>query len=154
MDKASENIPVRLPDPASIEAVLARLPAGADEAALAAALTEAFPGFPFSTADTDDQYWRDTRSVIAADGTRIAEYRPWMEVRRRDLRLLGYDTRRELLGGYLKREEGDNAARHLRRRTTAFPRCLVGSRHAERDIRSERRLAHARPPGKMMRSEG
>ena len=79
MDKASENIPVRLPDPASIEAVLARLPAGADEAALAAALTEAFPGFPFSTADTDDQYWRDTRSVIAADGTRIAEYRPWME---------------------------------------------------------------------------
>ena len=79
MADAPENIPMRLPDPASIEAVLARLPAGADEAALAAALTEAFPGFPFSTSGIDEQYWRDTRSVVAADGTRIAEYRPWME---------------------------------------------------------------------------
>ncbi|MCP1845790.1 hypothetical protein ACVIHI_008745 [Bradyrhizobium sp. USDA 4524] len=79
MAEAPENIPVRLPDPASIETVLARLPAGADEAALAAALTAAFPGFSFSTANIDDQYWRDKRSVIAADGTRIAEYRPWME---------------------------------------------------------------------------
>ncbi|MBK3666415.1 hypothetical protein JJE66_35030 [Bradyrhizobium diazoefficiens] len=79
MDEASENIPVRLPDPATIETVLTRLPTGADEAALAAALTEAFPGFPFSTANIGDQYWRDTRSVLAADGTRIAEYRPWME---------------------------------------------------------------------------
>ncbi|QHP66091.1 hypothetical protein EI171_00695 (plasmid) [Bradyrhizobium sp. LCT2] len=79
MGEAPENIPVRLPDPASIETVLARLPTGADEAALAAGLTEAFPGFPFSTANVDDQYWRDTRSVIAADGTRIAEYRPWIE---------------------------------------------------------------------------
>ncbi|AHY56394.1 hypothetical protein JEY40_03395 [Bradyrhizobium japonicum] len=70
---------MRLPDPASIEAVLARLPTGSDEAALAAALTEAFPGFPFSTSGIDEQYWRDTRSVVAADGTRIAEYRPWME---------------------------------------------------------------------------
>ncbi|MCP1760503.1 hypothetical protein M2202_001316 [Bradyrhizobium japonicum] len=68
-----------MPDPASIEAVLARLPTGSDEAALAAALTEAFPGFPFSTSGIDEQYWRDTRSVVAADGTRIAEYRPWME---------------------------------------------------------------------------
>ncbi|APG15897.1 hypothetical protein ACVIW2_006425 [Bradyrhizobium huanghuaihaiense] len=79
MADAPENIPMRLPDPASIEAVLARLPTGSDEAALAAALTEAFPGFPFSTSGIDEQYWRDTRSVVAADGTRIAEYRPWME---------------------------------------------------------------------------
>lgn len=27
----------------------------------------------------DDQYWRGERSVLAAGGTRIAEYRPWME---------------------------------------------------------------------------
>lgn len=27
----------------------------------------------------DDHYWRDTRSVMRADGTRVAEYRPWME---------------------------------------------------------------------------
>jgi hypothetical protein len=79
MDEPPENIAARLPDPATIEAVLARLPTGADETALAAALTDAFPGFPFSTANIDDQYWRDKRSVIAADGTRIAEYRPWME---------------------------------------------------------------------------
>ncbi|WGR90680.1 hypothetical protein MTX26_35045 (plasmid) [Bradyrhizobium sp. ISRA443] len=79
MAEAPENIAARLPDPATIEAVLARLPAGADESALAAALTKAFPGFPFSAANIDDQYWRDTRSVLAADRKRIAEYRPWME---------------------------------------------------------------------------
>jgi len=70
-----ENAPVRLPDHASVEAALARFPAGADEAAL----TAAFPGFVFSAANDDDEYWRVERSVLAADGTRIAEYRPWME---------------------------------------------------------------------------
>ncbi len=74
-----ENVPVRLPDHATVEAALARLPVGADDAALAAALTAAFPGFVFSVANDDDQYWRVERSVLAADGTRIAEYRPWME---------------------------------------------------------------------------
>jgi hypothetical protein len=75
----SEDTPAKLPDPASVEAILANLPAGADEAAVAAALNTTFPGFSFSAAPLDDEYWRDTRSVIAADGTRIAEYRPWME---------------------------------------------------------------------------
>lgn len=73
------EIPTRLPDAASVETVLSRLPSGADEAILAAALTDAFPGFSFSAASVDDQYWRDTRSVLASDGTRIAEYRPWMQ---------------------------------------------------------------------------
>lgn len=73
------EIPTRLPDAASVETVLSRLPSGADEATLAAALTDAFPGFSFSAASVDDQYWRDTRSVLASDGTRIAEYRPWMQ---------------------------------------------------------------------------
>lgn len=79
MGELPEQSPVRLPDAATIEAILARLPSGADKAELAAALTEAFPGFPISAAGIDDQYWRDTRSVLAADGTRIADFRPWME---------------------------------------------------------------------------
>ena len=79
MAEISENGPARLPDRASVEAILARLPAGADETALARALSEAFPGFLFLAASVDDQYSRDTRSVLAADGTHIAEYRPWME---------------------------------------------------------------------------
>ncbi|MDQ0304878.1 hypothetical protein [Ancylobacter polymorphus] len=78
MAEISENAPTRLPDHGSVEAVLARLPAGADETVLAAALGEPFPGFAFSAASVDDQYWRDTRSVLAPDGTRIAELRPWM----------------------------------------------------------------------------
>ena len=79
MAEISENAPAKLPDHGSVEAVLARLPAGVDETALASALGEAFPGFAFLATSVDDQYWRDTRSVLAADGTRIAEYRPWMK---------------------------------------------------------------------------
>lgn len=79
MSEASENFAARLPDPATVEAVLARLPASADDTALATALTQAFPGFSFSIARMDDHYWRDTGSVMRADGTRVAEYRPWME---------------------------------------------------------------------------
>lgn len=79
MAEVSEHAPTKLPDPGSVEAILARLPAGADEAALARALSEAFPGFVFSAASVDDHYWRSTRSVLAADGTWIADYRPWME---------------------------------------------------------------------------
>lgn len=48
MAEISGNAPTRLPDRASVEVVLAALPAGADEAALAAALTEKFPGFSFT----------------------------------------------------------------------------------------------------------
>ncbi|MDQ0304840.1 hypothetical protein [Ancylobacter polymorphus] len=51
---------------------MAALPAGLDEGALAEELTQAFPGFSFSAASIDDPYWRDTRSVLAPDGTRIA----------------------------------------------------------------------------------
>ncbi|UOK73912.1 hypothetical protein [Ancylobacter polymorphus] len=79
MAEISENAPARLPDRDSVEAVLAALPAGSNEASLAEALMQAFPGFAFSAASVHDQYWRDTRSVLAASGKRIAEYRPWME---------------------------------------------------------------------------
>ena len=70
--------PLRLPDAASIEAVVADLdPASADDD-LVPALARAFPGFEFSMALIDDHYWRDTRSVIRPDGTCLGEMRPWM----------------------------------------------------------------------------
>lgn len=70
--------PLRLPDAGSIEAILADLdPASADDD-LVLVLARAFPGFEFTLAPIDDDYWRDTRSVIRPDGTRIGELRPWM----------------------------------------------------------------------------
>jgi hypothetical protein len=70
--------PLRLPDAASIEAVLADLdPASAGDD-FVPALARAFPGFEFSMARIDDDYWRDTRSVIRLDGSRLGEMRPWM----------------------------------------------------------------------------
>lgn len=42
------------------------------------ALTAAFPGFAFGVAPVDDNYWRDTRTVIGPDDTRVGELRPWM----------------------------------------------------------------------------
>ena len=70
--------PLRLPDAASIEAVLADLvPASADDD-FVPALARAFPGFEFSMARIDDDYWRDTRSVFRLDGSRLGKLRPWM----------------------------------------------------------------------------
>jgi hypothetical protein len=68
--------PVRLPDAASLQAALAKLDPA--YAALVPALAAAFPGFDFSLAHVDDDYWRDTRTVIRPDGTRLGELRPWM----------------------------------------------------------------------------
>lgn len=79
MTENAGNTPTRLPDHRSVEAILANLPDGADETVLAAVLSKGFPGFVFSAVNYDDAYWRVERSVVAADGTRIAEYRPWME---------------------------------------------------------------------------
>jgi hypothetical protein len=42
------------------------------------ALTAALPGFELSLARMNDDYWRDTRSVIQPDGMRVGELRPWM----------------------------------------------------------------------------
>jgi len=70
--------PVRLPEAASLETALAGLdPASADDG-LIPALAAAFPGFAFGLVLIDDDYWRDTRSVIRPDGTRVGELRPWM----------------------------------------------------------------------------
>ncbi|GHE78121.1 hypothetical protein GCM10019059_41250 [Camelimonas fluminis] len=70
--------PVRLPDSASIQAALAGLDPAPIDADLVPALAAAFPGFDFSLARVDDDYWRDTRSVIQPDGTRVGELGPWM----------------------------------------------------------------------------
>lgn len=69
---------VRLPDTFSLDAVLAKLPAESADVDLVPALAAGFPGFAFSVARVDDEYWRDTRSVIRPDGTRVGELVPWM----------------------------------------------------------------------------
>jgi len=70
--------PLRIPDAASIEAVLAGLDPASADADLMPALAAAFPSFDFSLARVDDDYWRDTRSVIRPDCTRAGELRQWM----------------------------------------------------------------------------
>ena len=70
--------PIRLPDAAAVETVLATLaPASADRD-LAAALGCAFPGFSFTVAAIDDPYWRDARTVLGADGARLGDHRAWI----------------------------------------------------------------------------
>jgi hypothetical protein len=70
--------PARLPDPASLETLLAGLDPASTDADLIPALIAAFPGFAFGVARIDDDYWCDTRSVFRPDGTRLGELRPWM----------------------------------------------------------------------------
>lgn len=83
------DIPTRLPDAASVEAVLKTLDPAAADSSLAPALSQAFPGFSFSAARVDDFYWRgDARTVLAADGTRLGNHRAWVE---RELAELGGD---------------------------------------------------------------
>jgi hypothetical protein len=59
--------PVRLPDAASLETVLAGLDPASADAALVPALTAAFPGFEFGVARIDDDSRHDSRSVIRPD---------------------------------------------------------------------------------------
>jgi hypothetical protein len=65
------TVPARLPDATSLEAVLAGLDPATADADLVHALAAAFPGLDFSLAQVDDEYWRDTRTVIRPDGTRV-----------------------------------------------------------------------------------
>ncbi|MFX9189056.1 hypothetical protein ABTN59_20500, partial [Acinetobacter baumannii] len=67
----------RLPDAASL-AVLDRLDPASVDQELVSALAAAFVGFDFSLARIDDDNWRDTRTVIRPDGTRVGELKPWM----------------------------------------------------------------------------
>lgn len=70
--------PVRLPDQASLQAAFAGLDAATADSDLLPALAAALPGFDFSLAQIDDEYWRDVRTVIRPDGTHVGELRPWM----------------------------------------------------------------------------
>lgn len=70
--------PARLPDSAPLHAVPADLDPASVDVDVVPALAAAFPGFAFSLARLDDEYWRDTRTVIRRDGTRVGELRPWM----------------------------------------------------------------------------
>lgn len=73
------DTPTRLPDAATVEAVLKTLDPASADANLAPALSGEFPGFAFSAARVDDFYWRDTRTVLSADGTRLGDHRGWVE---------------------------------------------------------------------------
>ncbi|RWB54349.1 MAG: hypothetical protein EOQ48_32010 [Mesorhizobium sp.] len=84
----SDQKPVRLPDPASVETVLAALQAQSADAKLAPALTKTFPGFAFTVVTIDDFYWRNPHAVVAADGTRLGDHRAWIE---RELAEVGGD---------------------------------------------------------------
>jgi hypothetical protein len=80
--------PIRLPDAATIGAVLAGLDPVSADADLAPALSAAFPGFAFTATQVDDFYWRSDRTVLSADGTRLGNHRDWVE---RELQELGGD---------------------------------------------------------------
>lgn len=70
--------PIRLPDAATVKAVLASLDPATADLDLAPALSAAFPGFAFLTAVVDDFYWRDARTALAADGARLGDHREWV----------------------------------------------------------------------------
>lgn len=70
---------IRLPDAAAAEAVLAGLDPISADSDLAPALSAAFPGFAFATTVVDDFYWRDARTILAADGARLGGHHEWVE---------------------------------------------------------------------------
>lgn len=80
--------PIRLPDAATVEAVLQNLDPASADTELAPALSVAFPGFALTAASGDDFYWRDDRTVISAGGGRLGDHRAWIE---RELAELGGD---------------------------------------------------------------
>ncbi|WP_287172364.1 hypothetical protein [Mesorhizobium sp.] len=74
----SDQKPVRLPDPASVETVLASLEARSADTELAPALNKAFPGFAFAVVTIYDPYWCNPHAVVAAEGTRRGDHRAWI----------------------------------------------------------------------------
>ncbi|MCO5073810.1 MAG: hypothetical protein M9944_21665 [Rhizobiaceae bacterium] len=72
--------PIRLPDAATVDTVLAGLEPASADADLAPALSAAFPGFTFSTVPVDDFYWRGAdRTVIGPEGARLGDYDAWVK---------------------------------------------------------------------------
>lgn len=72
--------PIRLPDAATVDTVLAGLEPASADADLAPALSAAFPGFAFTTALIDDFYWRGAdRTVIGPEGARLGDHDAWVK---------------------------------------------------------------------------
>lgn len=67
--------PARVPDAASLEVVLAGLDPASADVGLIPALTAAFPGFAFGIAPIDGDDWRDARSIMRPDSSRLGESR-------------------------------------------------------------------------------
>lgn len=76
----TSSISIRLPDATSLEAILAALDPASADSELVPALGRAFPGFDFNVARIDDEYWRDARTVIRPDGSRVGDLRQFMTV--------------------------------------------------------------------------
>lgn len=72
------DAPTRLPDADTVQTVLNKLDPTTADAGLAPALSAAFSGFTFSMAVVDDFYWRDARTVLSPDGTRLGDHREWV----------------------------------------------------------------------------
>jgi hypothetical protein len=70
--------PIRLPDAASVETVLAGLTPASADLDLAPALSRAFPSFSFTVAASDGPYWRDARTIINAGGVRLGDHHAWV----------------------------------------------------------------------------
>jgi hypothetical protein len=103
------TIPVRFPDAASLESVMAGLGPASADADLVPALACTFPGFEFSMARIDDAYWRDTRSVIRPDGTRDCR-----RLRAQQVRLPDQDAACCAGPTSLTASQGDGHGRHQR----------------------------------------
>ncbi len=72
--------PIRLPDAATVDTVLAGLEPASADADLAPTLSAAFPGFAFTTAPVDDFYWRGAdRTVIGPEGARLGDHDAWVK---------------------------------------------------------------------------
>ncbi|MBP0440393.1 hypothetical protein [Tianweitania sediminis] len=81
--------PIRLPDAATVEAVLQSLDPASADVDLAPALSAAFPGFSFTAAPVDDFYWHSAdRTVIGAEGARLGNHETWAK---RELATVGGD---------------------------------------------------------------
>jgi hypothetical protein len=91
--------PTRLPDVASLEAVLAGLDPASADADLTPALARAFPGFELRVALIDDDYWLGWVSLMTRGHSVEAEIGQAIAAGLREQRVrLPHDDARALLG--------------------------------------------------------
>jgi hypothetical protein len=79
-EAAAPEALARIPSPAAVGAIAAATPASPGHAALAQALSAAFPPLAFTVADCDITWFLSEKRLRAPDLTLIAEaFRPWLE---------------------------------------------------------------------------